>query len=122
MANARPFCDEFKEGSSIDNPILIDDDEWPLQQCISKQDDSDGDTEPLTTPEFEAYFGDRRFHLPQGNSECPVTDSASGLSPPKLTHDQGFDSSESDPTTCTHVKEERSEAAKTVKGEESTFI
>jgi hypothetical protein len=83
---------------------------------------TDRDTEPLTTPEFEAYLGDRGFHLPQGNSKCLVTDSASRLSPPKLTHDQGFDSPESNPTTCTHIKEERPKAAKTAKGEESTFV
>ncbi|KAJ6018370.1 hypothetical protein N7499_003682 [Penicillium canescens] len=118
MADARPLCDESKEGSSIDNPIIIDDDEWSSQQCISKQDDSDGDTEPLTTREFEAYFGDRRFHLPQGNSECPVTESTSVLAPNKLTHDQGFDFPESDLTTCTYVKEERPESAKTAAGDE----
>ncbi|KAI2741989.1 hypothetical protein DTO013F2_8652 [Penicillium roqueforti] len=120
MADARPLCDEFKEGSSIDNPIIIYDDEWPSQQCIPKQDDSDGDTEPLTTPEFEAYFDGRRFHLPQGNSECPATESTSVMTPDKLTHDQGFDFPETDRATCTHVKEERSEAAKTAT--ESTFV
>ncbi|KAJ6081466.1 hypothetical protein N7499_006340 [Penicillium canescens] len=89
MADARPFCDEL-EGSSINNPIIIDDDKWPSQQRIPKQDDSDVDTEPLTTPEFEAYLDNRRFHLPQGNSECPATESISVMAPDKLTHDQGL--------------------------------
>ncbi|OGE47648.1 hypothetical protein PENARI_c039G11367 [Penicillium arizonense] len=122
MADARTLCDESKEGSSIDNPIIIDDDEWSFQQCISKPDDSDGDTEPLTTPEFEAYFSDRRFHLPQGNSECPVTEPTSVLAPNKLTHNQGFDFPVSDLTTCTHVKEERPESAKTAAGDGSTSL
>ncbi|KAJ6050205.1 uncharacterized protein N7446_005558 [Penicillium canescens] len=120
MADARPLCDELKEGSSIDNPIIIDDNKWASQQCIPKQDDSDGDTEPLTTPEFEAYLDGRRFHLPRGNSECPATESTPMMAPDKLTHDQGFNIPESDLATCTHVKEERSEAGKTAAG--GTFV
>ncbi|KAJ6033857.1 hypothetical protein N7444_011628 [Penicillium canescens] len=125
MAAAGPLCDESKERSSIDNPIMIDDDKRSDKQSISKQDNSDGDTEPLSTPVFWGCLGDGGLHVPPDNSESPLTDSTSGLAPSKSTHDQRLDCIHSPslgPTTCSLAKEERSGAVEIAKGGEGTFV
>ncbi|KAJ5751436.1 uncharacterized protein N7511_008401 [Penicillium nucicola] len=124
MANPGDLCDISDELGSASNPIFfIEDEEDCGKQYASGQDYSDGDTEPLSTPEVWANLGDGGFPVPQNKSA--VMDSSSVLTPITLLDGQSLGcirSFEPEPTTCAHLEDEKSEVAERAKGEESTFI
>jgi hypothetical protein len=123
MANPGPLHDTSEVPGSASNPILIDDDDSIGKQYISEENDSDGDTVRLSTPEFWANVGGGDHPVPY--NAPAFTDSPSVLTPLKTVHGQGFDSTcsiGSDSATCAYGEEKTSEAAHTAKSEESAYI
>ncbi|KAJ5593513.1 hypothetical protein N7537_010417 [Penicillium hordei] len=121
MVSTRVSCDKL--GSEA-NPIVIYEDASDDcgKQHASEQDHSDGYTELLSTPEFCATFGAGGSHVPRKNSKPVLTNSTCGLRPCQLEYGQSprfILSPELESISNTCLEEERSEAAKTLKIEES---
>ncbi|CAP95272.1 hypothetical protein PCH_Pc21g03750 [Penicillium rubens Wisconsin 54-1255] len=106
------------------NPIVIYED--ANDDCgehhAPQQDVSDGDTEPLSTPEFWATFDDGGSHVPQSNPKSALTNSNCDLTPCKSKYSQSpiFGGSLELEFPHAYLEEERSEAANPPKIEDKT--
>lgn len=111
---------------SESNPIVINAD--ANDDCgehhAPQQDVSDGDTEPLSTPEFWATFDDGGSHVPQNNPKSALTNSNCDLTPCKSKYSQSpiFSGSLELEFPHAYLEEERSEAANPPEIEDSMFI
>jgi hypothetical protein len=118
--------DTLDKLGSESNPIVINAD--ANDDCgehhAPQQDVSDGDTEPLSTPEFWATFDDGGSHVPQNNPKSALTNSNCDLTPCKSKYSQSpvFSGSPELEFPHAYLEEERSEAANSPKIEDSMFI
>ncbi|KAI2742740.1 hypothetical protein DTO013F2_8416 [Penicillium roqueforti] len=100
---------------SESNPILINADanDDRGEHHAQQQDVSDGDTEPLSTPEFWATFDDGGSRVPQNNPKSALTNSNCDLTPCKSKYSQSpvFSGSPELEFPHAYLEEERSEAA-----------
>ncbi|KAJ5354430.1 hypothetical protein N7541_005474 [Penicillium brevicompactum] len=118
MANPLPRGDRSMEPGSASNPILIDITDISCRKNTPEQDDSDGETVRLSTPEFYENLSD-------GGPPAPLkgpalTDSTTPVvTPPRVLNGRTFGfphSSELRSRDCSHLERKKAELVETSKG------
>ncbi|KAJ5354435.1 hypothetical protein N7541_005479 [Penicillium brevicompactum] len=117
MANPLPWDDRSKEPGSASNPILIDITDTSCRQNTTEQDDSDGETVRLSTPEFYENLSDGGPPAPlKGRA---LTDSTPVVTPSRVLNGRAFEfthSSELKSRDCSHLERKKVELIETSKG------
>ncbi|KAI2734108.1 hypothetical protein DTO013E5_10172 [Penicillium roqueforti] len=116
MANPLPWDDRSMEPGSASNPILIDITDISCRQNTPEQDDSDGETVRLSTPEFYENLSD-------GGPPAPLkgpalTDSNPVVTPSRVLNGRTFEfthSSELRSRDCIHLERKKAELMETSK-------
>lgn len=111
MINRELLGDASKKEGSVFNPILIDDDFHGISsgQDTPEQDDSDGDTVRLSTPDFYEILRDVGT---TGSQKKPALTNSPHIVTPSKVYGQTFDftcSPKLESTACTYREEKRPE-------------
>ncbi|KAJ5917590.1 hypothetical protein N7466_011144 [Penicillium verhagenii] len=113
MAKPELPNDQSEIQGSASHPMPVGDDDNSGKKYTPEQDDSDGDTVRLSTPEFWEIVGDGGASISQNNTA--VTESSPSWTPYGQSSD--FGTVEPSVATCTHLREEISEPPKASKGD-----